>query len=325
MLPEPFANSQSRRPRRPPVSWLESVPNVSEGRDAARVERLASALRQPGVAWLDGSSDPDHHRSVFTVAGEPAALERGLLALHAAAIEEIDLRIHHGAHPRVGAVDVTPIVALQGARPEDAVACARRVAAAVAERFDLPVYLYEDAATLAGRRSLPELRRGGFEGFDDKLAQPAWRPDFGPTRRHPSAGVAIVGARFFLVAFNVVLDSRDLALARRIASSLRASNGGLPAVRALGMPLPSRDRVQVSMNLLDYRRTNPLAARRAVEAAAAAAGVTTLESEIVGLAPEAAFAEGDETRLGLAVPLAGRLLEPALTRAGFELPGQPAR
>jgi glutamate formiminotransferase len=307
------------------VAWLESVPNVSEGRDAERVARLGRALAQPGVAWLDGSSDPDHHRSVFTVAGEPGALERGLVALWAAALAEIDLRRHRGAHPRVGAVDVAPLVPLPGATLADAVACARRVAAELARRFELPVYLYEEAATRADRRRLPDLRRGGFERFGERIGLPGWEPDFGPARVHPTAGVAIVGARFFLVAFNVVLDSDDLALARSIASRLRTSGGGLPALRALGVPLASRGRVQVSMNLLDYRLTSPLAAFEAVERAARELGARVLESEIVGLAPAAAFAGVDESRLRLASPLAGRLLEPALARAGFESPGEPSR
>jgi glutamate formiminotransferase len=272
------------------VSWLECVPNVSEGRRPEVVERLARAVRAAGAAILDLSSDSDHNRSVFTLAGEAEVLHRALLSLYEVALEEIDLRRHEGVHPRVGAVDVTPFVPLAGAPMADAVAAAHRLGAAVAERFGLPVYLYEEAQARPERKALPDIRRGGFEGLSAKLADPAWAPDLGPSAVHPTAGVTIVGARFFLIAFNAVLDTADLAVARAVAREVRAANGGLPAVRALGVPLPSRRLVQVSLNLLDYRRTSVWTALAAVEASAAARGARVLETELIGLMPqEAAF------------------------------------
>ena len=230
------------KPTSAPVIWLESVPNVSEGRDAGRVARLGHALAQPGVAWLDSSSDPDHHRTVFTVAGEPAALQRGLVALYAAALEEIDLRRHRGAHPRVGAVDVVPFVPLAGATMDDAVeapaaspprsrAASRCRSISTRRRRRAPTAAASPRSAAAASRAL---RR--------EDPRPGWEPDFGPAAIHPSAGATVIGARFFLVAFNVVLDADDLALARAIAARLRTSNGGLPAVRALGVPLASRGR-----------------------------------------------------------------------------------
>ncbi|MFP5288396.1 MAG: glutamate formiminotransferase, partial [Thermoanaerobaculia bacterium] len=171
---------------------------------------------------------------------------------------------------------------------EEAVAAAEALASEVAERFDLPVYLYEQAARKPGRRRLAEIRRGGFEGFPARMADPAWAPDFGPPRVHPTAGVTVIGARFFLIAFNVVLETADVAVARAIARKVRESGGGLPAVRAMGVPLESRGRAQVSMNLVDFRQTSVLAAFQRVREEAEALGTRVLESELIGLLPEAA-------------------------------------
>lgn len=268
---------------------LECVPNVSEGRRPEVIGRLVAAVRGGGATVLDVSSDPDHNRSVLTLAGDAESLHRSLLALFAVAMEEIDLRVHRGVHPRVGAVDVVPFVPLAGATMADAVAAARRLGEAVAERFALPVYLYEEAAARPERRALPDVRRGGFEGLAAKLADPAWAPDFGPGHPHPSAGAAIVGARFFLIAFNLILDTADVAVARAIAREVRAASGGLPAVRALGVYLESRGSAQVSLNLLDYRQTSVWNAMAAVEAAAAARGAAVTETELIGLLPEEAM------------------------------------
>ncbi len=264
---------------------------MSEGRRPELVRELADAAAgAPGVALLDLSSDPDHNRTVLTLAGEPEALHGGLLRLYETAIRAIDLRRHEGVHPRIGAVDVVPFVPLAGAEMSDAVAAAERLGAAVGGRFGLPVYLYEEAARRPERRRLPDLRRGGFEGLATRLADPAWAPDFGPPRPHPTAGATIVGARFFLIAFNVVLESADAGVARRIAARVRESGGGLPAVRSIGVFLPSRGRAQVSMNLLDYRQTSIATAFERVRRQAAALGTRVLASEVVGLVPEAAMA-----------------------------------
>jgi glutamate formiminotransferase len=270
------------------VPRLECVPNVSEGRRPEVVARLfAAAASVPGARLLDASSDPDHNRSVLTLAGEPDPLHEALLALYAAALEEIDLTRHQGVHPRVGAVDVTPFVPLEGTGMEVAVAAALRLGAALAERFGLAVYLYEQAARVPARKRLADIRRGGFEGFPARLADPAWAPDFGPARVHPTAGVTVVGARFFLIAWNAVLATPDVAVARAIARRVRESaSGGLPAVRAMGVYLASRELAQVSMNLVDYRKTSLFAALARVREEAVALGTRVVETELVGLVPE---------------------------------------
>jgi glutamate formiminotransferase len=288
---------------------LECVPNVSEGRRSEVISRLAAAVSRPGVRLLDLSSDPDHNRSVLTLAGEPEALHTGLLALYETALAEIDLTRHRGVHPRVGAVDVVPFVPLGTTPMAAAVAAAERLGAAVAERFGLAVYLYEQAARRAERCALARIRRGGFEGFAAKLADPAWAPDFGPPHLHPTAGVTVIGARFFLIAFNAVLDTTDLAMARAVARAVRESGGGLPAVRAMGVWLQSRGRTQVSMNLVDFRRTPLLAALEGVRREAARRGARVIETELVGLVPEAAAADALRGALGLVDFSAARLLE----------------
>jgi glutamate formiminotransferase len=288
---------------------LECVPNVSEGRRPAVVARLARAVSAQGVRLLDVSSDPDHNRSVFTLAGEPGALHAGLLALYEAALSEIDLRRHEGVHPRLGAVDVVPFVPLGTAAMSEAVAAAERLGAAVADRFGLPVYLYEQAARRAERRPLASVRRGGFEGLAAKLADPQWAPDFGPARAHPAAGATVIGARFFLIAFNALLDTTELAVARAVARSVRESGGGLPAVRAMGVWLQSRGRTQVSMNLVDFRRTSLLSALERVRREAAQYGARVVETELVGLLPEEAAAGAVRDALGMADFSPARVLE----------------
>ena len=265
------------------------MPNFSEGRRPEVVARLtAAASSAPGVRLLDASSDPDHNRSVLTLAGDAEGLHAALLSLYEAALAEIDLNRHQGVHPRVGAVDVTPFVPLGGTPMEAAVAAAERLGEEVARRFGLPVYLYERAARRPGRTALADIRRGGFEGFAAKIADPAWAPDFGQPQVHPTAGVTVIGARFFLIAFNAVLETADVAVARAIARRVRESGGGLPAVRAMGVYLASRGLAQVSMNLVDYRRTPVLRALERVREEAGAMGTRVLESEAIGLIPEEA-------------------------------------
>jgi len=281
------------------------------------VGRLAAAVSKvAGARLLDRSSDPDHNRSVFTLAGEPGPLERALLGLYAATLAEIDLARHDGVHPRLGAVDVVPFVPLAGARMADAVTIARRLAAEVARRFELPVYLYGEAASDPARARLADLRRGGTAGLAERMVRPEWRPDFGPARVHPAAGVTAIGARFFLVAFNALLDTPDARVARRIARRVRASSGGLPAVQAIGLHLPSRALAQVSMNLVDYRRTSIPAALAAVEAAARELGAAVVSTEIVGMAPAAALAGASPEELKLEAFGPDRILESALRAHG---------
>jgi len=276
------------------TALLEAIPNVSEGRRPEVVDHLAAAAAgAAGVTLLDRCSDPDHHRSVLTLAGSAPDLIAALLALYEVAVAEIDLTRQRGVHPRVGAVDVVPFVPLfsgraTGAPMAVAVAAARALGEEVAARFGIPVYLYEEAATRPERRRLPDIRRGGFEGFAARIAAPGWEPDFGPRRVHPTAGVSVIGARWFLIAFNAVLDTADPAIAREVARAVRESSGGLPAVRAIGVLLASRGLAQVSMNLLDYRRTSIADALAAVEAEAARRGARVVDTEVVGLVPEAA-------------------------------------
>ncbi len=220
---------------------------MSEGRDHTIIEQIAKSVASTGCSVLDIHSDPDHHRSVFTMIGDEEQIGDGAVALVESAIALIDLRIHCGVHPRIGAVDVIPFVPLGAAKMADCVAVAQRIGRTIADRWALPVYLYGMAARSAHRSSLPWIRRGGFEGLSKKLAK--MQPDFGPQQPHPTAGAVAVGTRPLLVAFNVVLDTAEVAIAREIASSIREANGGLPGVKALGLSLASRNLAQVSMNL----------------------------------------------------------------------------
>jgi glutamate formiminotransferase len=263
---------------------------VSEGRDLRAVEAVAFAVRRvPGVTLADVHADPDHHRSVFTFLGAPQAVEEAALALAEAVFARVDMRAHHGIHPRLGALDVLPFVPLRDLSMADAVAVARRVGHAIAAVHTLPVYFYGAAATRAERNAVRDIRHGEYEGLAARLTTPAGWPDAGPAVFVPRRGGAIVGARDVLVAYNVWLDSRDLGAARDIAQTVRESSGGLASVQALGLPLERRGLVQVSMNLLDYRRTGLARAYDAVTAEAARRGLTIRRAELVGLAPRAAF------------------------------------
>jgi glutamate formiminotransferase len=280
---------------------LECVPNVSEGRDRQVLARLAESIRGvAGVRLADVHADPDHHRSVFTFMGPPAAVESAALALADAVFASVDMRGHRGVHRRIGALDVVPFVPLRHASMADAVTSARAVGRALAERHALPVYFYGAAAACADRRSLVQVRRGEYEGLAARLADPAWRPDAGPARFDPARGAAAVGARDVLVAYNVWLHTRDLAAARAVARAVRESSGGLPAVQAVGVPLPHPGLVQVSMNLLDYRVTPLPRAFDAVRLEAARHRVEIRRAELVGLAPRAAFAGRAPSTVGLA-------------------------
>ena len=279
---------------------VECVPNVSEGRDPARLARFAAAVTtSPGVRLADVHADPDHHRSVFTFLGPPAAVAAAARALADAVLTEIDMRGHHGIHPRIGALDVLPFVPLAGLTMAEAVALAHEAGRALAARHALPVYYYAEAARRPERRTLRALRRGEYEGVSARLAAADGLPDDGPARFDPRAGAVCVGARDVLIAYNVWLASADLDAARAIARSVRASGGGLPAVQALGLPLASRGRVQVSMNLLDYRVTPLPAVFDRVQTEARRLGVDVDHAELVGLAPRAAFAGRTPASLGL--------------------------
>lgn len=292
---------------------IECIPNVSEGRRPEVVDQLADAVgRTPGVTLLDRTSDASHHRSVLTMAGDAAGLTTAVLALFDAALRLIDLRTHAGVHPRLGAVDVVPFVPLAGATMTACVELARAVAAEVAATFALPVYLYEEAALRPERRRLETIRRGQFEGLAAKMRDAAWQPDFGPSQPHPSAGASVIGARPPLIAYNVNLASDRLEIARAIAVGIRASSGGLPCVKAMGVALADRGVVQVSMNLTNYTVTSMRRVFDAIAADAARQGVEVLESEIIGLVPAAALADTTPEHLRLTGFHAGLILEERL-------------
>jgi glutamate formiminotransferase len=272
------------------MTLIESVPNVSEGRRLEVVDRLAGALESvPGAHLLDRTSDPSHNRSVFTLAGENDAVADALERLVAVALREIDMERQSGEHPRIGAVDVVPFVPLGETTLETCVELARDFGRRIAARFDLPVYLYAAAATRPERVKLADVRRGQYEGLREEIATRGREPDFGPARTHPRGGATCVGARPFLIAWNVNLASNDLELAKRIAHRIRESSGGLPAVQAKGFFIEELGCAQVSMNLLDFGRTPLWAAWEAVRVEAAEDGVELAESELIGLAPLAAF------------------------------------
>ena len=264
---------------------VECVPNVSEGRRGDVIDRLADAIRATeGVRLLDRTSDVDHNRSVFTYAGEPDAVMRATHALIDVAYREVDMKTHKGAHPRLGAVDVVPFIPLAGVTMDECVELAHRFGREVAERHQVPVYFYAKAAKTPERVRLPDIRKPEYEGLA-ALLETTHVPDAGPNRMHATAGAIVVGARPFLIAFNIELDSTDLKLAQRIAKEIRESSGGLPAVQAKGFTLTDPARVQVSMNLLDHTVTSLATVWREVEARATAAGVKVLRGELIGLIP----------------------------------------
>lgn len=269
---------------------VECVPNFSEGRRVEVVDAVAAAVTgTPGVQLLDSTSDADHNRSVLTLAGEPDAVAEAMEEAVAVAVQLIDLRGHEGQHPRIGAVDVVPFVPLGDSTMDECVALARRFGARIAARFELPVYLYAAAATRPDRVVLADVRRPQFEGLRERIGDPDREPDFGPARVHPSAGAVAVGARPFLIAYNIELASNDVELAKRIARRVRESSGGLPRVQALGLYLEELACAQVSMNLLDFTITPLWAVWDAVRALAANEGVELQDSELIGLAPLAAL------------------------------------
>ncbi len=264
---------------------VECVPNFSEGRDRGKLDAIATAVRDSGAAVLRAESDRDHNRGVVTFAGAPEAVAGGAFRAIAKAKELIDLREHKGVHPRMGAADVVPFVPLEGVTMEECAALARQTGERVWKELGIPVYFYEAAALKPERVRLENVRRGEFE-------KPEMAPDLGGPDPHPSAGAVIIGARRILVAFNINLATPELGVARRIARKVRASAGGLPFVKALGLLLESRGQAQVSLNLTNYEVTSPEEAFAAVEAAAREEGVQVAGTELVGLVPRAAVKEG---------------------------------
>lgn len=275
---------------------IECVPNFSEGRDEAVVERIAAAMASvAGVILLDRQLDADHHRSVITLAGAPEAVAEAAVRGVGRAVELIDLNRHRGVHPRIGAADVVPFVPLEGASLEDCAALAWRSGEEIWRRYRVPVYFYEAAARRADRVNLEQIRRGQFERLRQEApVNPERRPDLGGPGLHPTAGAVAVGARKFLIAYNINLATQEVEIARRIARAIRSSSGGFPHVKAIGVKLESRGAAQVSINLTDFERTPVEEVYQTVRREAERHGVAIADSEVVGLIPRRAFQQAPE-------------------------------
>ncbi len=293
---------------------IECVPNFSEGRDARVVDAIAGAVAAtPGVALLARESDPDHNRSVITFAGPPEAVHAGALRAIAEAVRRIDLTRHEGVHPRIGAADVVPFVPIAGVDLEECARIAHDIGRQAWERLQLPVYFYEAAALRPERRRLENVRRRGFHWLRNHLEEHP--PDIGGPSLHPTAGAVAIGARKLLIAFNANLATGDVEIARAIARKIRASSGGLPALKAIGVRLESRGVAQVSMNLTDFDQTGVLQAFSAVQREAARFGVDVASTEIVGLIPRRALDEATARHIKCENFSADRILEQRIEAA----------
>jgi len=288
---------------------IECVSNISEGIRREPIAGIVEAVARAGCRVLDVHSDVDHNRTVLTFVGEAAYVERGAIALIRVAIDCLDLTVHQGVHPRFGVVDVVPFVPLHGSTMEECVCLARCLGETVADRFSLPVFLYGVAATRPERANLANVRRGRIEEVAERLHTADGRADFGPPTLHPTAGAVAIGARGFLVAYNVLLESRDVPAARSIAAAVRESGGGLPGVKALGLFLESQRCTQVSMNLTDVCATPIRAAFDQVAYEAAQRGIDIRESEIVGLVPEVSLINCRAADIRFPGDLESRILE----------------
>ena len=295
---------------------VECVPNISEGRDQAVLSKLIECTQgTSNLELLDLHSDPDHHRSVLTLVGEPEAMSQGLFELIRKAQQIIDLRKHQGNHPRIGAVDVIPWIPLRGMTMEECAEKARGLGAKVGKELGIPVFLYGEASRVSVRANLEIIRRGGLAALQARMQTDVhWKPDFGPSVLHQTAGAMAIGARFFLVALNVVLKCGNVEIANLITRAIRTSGGGLPFLKAIGVFLPSRSLVQVSMNLTDFRQTSLREAFRAVEQEAHRLGVEILESELVGLLPQAAWDQDLARDLKMPEGRQNRVLERCLNQ-----------
>ncbi len=276
-----------------PTTLVECVPNFSEERDKAKVDSIVDAMKLDGVYLLDREMDADHNRCVITLVGEREPIQEAAIRGVGKAAELIDLNVHQGAHPRMGAADVVPFVPIEGVTIEDCVAMARHVGEQIWKRYQIPVYLYEAAATIPERQNLESIRRGQFEGIRAEIAtNPARKPDFGDPRVHPTAGATVVGARKFLIAYNVFLNTPDVEIAKKVAKAVRFSSGGMRFVKGAGFLV--RGLAQVSMNLTDFDQTPIYRVFELVKREAARYGVIPVSSEIVGLIPKKALEQAAE-------------------------------
>ncbi|WP_040212291.1 glutamate formimidoyltransferase [Clostridium polynesiense] len=279
---------------------IECVPNFSEGRDLNKIESIINVFRaKEGVKLLDYSSDKDHNRTVVTLVGEIEPIKSCIIEFMEKAIELIDLRTHQGQHPRMGAVDVVPFIPIRNVTMEEAVELSKEIAQTAAEKFNLPIFLYEKSASVPERENLAVVRKGEFEGMAEKLKKPEWKPDFGPEAPHQSAGVTAIGARMPLVAFNVNLDTANLEIASAIGKKVRFIGGGLRFCKAMGVKLEDRNITQVSMNMTDYTKTALYRSLEMIRMEAKRYGVNVVGSEIVGLVPMQALIDCAEYYMGI--------------------------
>ena len=279
---------------------VECVPNFSEGRNLAKIERIVDVFRaKENVKLLDYSSDKDHNRMVVTAIGEPEAMKNCIIEAVGVAIETIDLTKHEGQHPRLGAADVIPFIPIKGMTIDEADALAKEVGKTLATTYGLPIYLYEKSASAEHRQNLAAIRKGGFEGLVEKMQLPEWKPDFGPEQCHPTAGASVIGARVPLIAFNVNLHTANFEIADKIAKKVRHTGGGLSFCKAIGIDLKEQGLMQVSMNLTDYTRTSIYQAVEMIRFEANRYGVSIAGCELIGLVPLQAVVDTTSYYLGL--------------------------
>ncbi len=265
---------------------IETVPNFSEGRNEAVINQIADCFRNVNeVKLLDVKPDKDHNRTVVTAIGEPEPLRECIYKAFEVAVQKIDLRNHKGEHPRMGAVDVVPFIPVRNAVMSECIDLAKECARYISEKYNLPIFLYEAAATSPARQNLANIRKGEYEGMFEKIKKVEWKPDFGPAEVHPSAGASVFGAREYLIAFNINLATNDLKIADKIARAVRGSSGGYVNVKGMGVELTGRGIVQVSMNLVNYKKTPIFRVFETVRAEAARYGVNVVGSELIGMAP----------------------------------------
>ena len=281
---------------------VECVPNFSEGRRPEVIEAIADEVRKvPHVKLLDVKADASHNRVVVTFVGEPAAVRQAAFNACKKAAELIDMEKHHGEHPRIGATDVIPFIPVKNVTMEECVQLANELAQAIAEKLAIPVYLYEEAAKIPGRRALPDIRKGQYEGLKAEIGKPERCPDYGPQRLHPTAGATVVGARQFLIAYNINLDTSDVHIAKKIANCIREAKGGYKYVRAMGVSVQvgNREVAQVTINMVNFSGTPLFRVFETVKSEAARYGVNVIGSEIVGLTPMQALLDVAEFYLRL--------------------------
>ena len=281
---------------------VECVPNFSEGRRPEVIEAIAAEVRQvANVKLLDVKADPSHNRVVVTFVGEPQAVKQAAFNCCKKAAELIDMEKHHGEHPRIGATDVIPFIPVKNVSMEECVQLADELAQEIATKLNIPIYLYEEAAKIPGRKALPDIRKGQYEGLKTEISKPERRPDYGPAQLHPTAGATVVGARQFLIAYNINLDTSDVNIAKKIANSIREAKGGYKYVRAMGInvQLGDRDIAQVTINMVNYSGTPLFRVFETVKSEAARYGVNVLGSEIIGLTPMQALLDAAEFYLRL--------------------------